>query len=283
MDLVLAHRRIAGADAAPAAENARVSALTWRTCLREVAFVHDDPAMAAADAEIVRGGDAYALLLEILCGLDSPMLGETQVLGQFRAFLSDVPSHAAGSDWLRRFGQTLIADARDVRELHLRHLGSRSYGSAVRKRVDASNCRRTAMIGAGLLASEIMPFLQGGDRMLDEWTRRGRLAAINKVAVCSERAALIVAAPVSAPVIAAVAARYSSLALVLDLRGDADTDIAKVSAPVVTLGGLFADVASARQRTDTQTSAARSAIATKSRSFHVRADVRPFGWDDLCA
>ena len=107
-------------------------ALIWRTCLREVWFAEEagelsgtevvDVGIAseqseasprersgergAAASERVGGrgaapsnvdGDAYRLLLEILCGLQSPMLGETQVMGQFKSFLSSLAGSAANT------------------------------------------------------------------------------------------------------------------------------------------------------------------------------------------
>src|SRR5260221_8259196 len=104
----------------------------WRTCLREVTFADDgDGAQAVSGNGLALvEGQAYRLLLEILCGLQSPMLGETQVMGQFKVFLSGLGQDHA---WLNRLGQRLLADARDVRTEYLQGLGSRSYGSAVRR------------------------------------------------------------------------------------------------------------------------------------------------------
>ncbi|TAK16175.1 MAG: hypothetical protein EPO35_05870, partial [Acidobacteria bacterium] len=68
--------------------------LSWRTCLRDVTFVDE-----AHSADTLAEEDAYALLLEVLCGLRSPMLGETQVMGQFKAFLATVPAEHA---WVKR-------------------------------------------------------------------------------------------------------------------------------------------------------------------------------------
>src|SRR5438132_9187889 len=105
-------------------------AAVWRTCLREVAFAADVDAMPESHRDGLQmvEGDAYRMLLEILCGLQSPMLGETQVMGQFKGFLASLGRDQA---WLNRLGQRLLADAREVRTSHLQGLGSRSYGSVV--------------------------------------------------------------------------------------------------------------------------------------------------------
>src|SRR5581483_7495609 len=49
-----------------------------RTRLREVLFAEDP---AGLGTRPLVEGEAYRLLLEILCGLQSPMVGETQVMG----------------------------------------------------------------------------------------------------------------------------------------------------------------------------------------------------------
>src|SRR5437660_360192 len=106
---------------------------TWRTCLREVVFddaIEHAPAVSRGDGKFLIEGEAYRTVLEILCGLQSPMLGETQVMGQFKAFPATLGRDQA---WLNRLGQRLLGDAREVRTLHLQGLGSRSYGSAVRR------------------------------------------------------------------------------------------------------------------------------------------------------
>src|SRR4051794_20418867 len=144
----------------------------WRTCLREVAFADDadDLPQGANEAESagthLLEGDAYRLLLEILCGLQSPMIGETQVMGQFKTFLSSLDRNQA---WLNKLGQRLLADARDVRTEFLQGLGSRSYGSAVRRYIN--DCCHTAVIGTGKLANEVLPFLADDGRTVDQWGR----------------------------------------------------------------------------------------------------------------
>ena len=114
---------------------------TWRTCLREISFSNGAAAdrSPAESARRLSEGEAYRVLLEILCGLQSPMVGETQVLGQFKAFLATLGHDQA---WLGRLGQRLLADAREIRTKYLQGLGSRSYGSAVRRHLAACSSRR---------------------------------------------------------------------------------------------------------------------------------------------
>jgi len=264
----------------------------WRTCLREVSFANDGRSGVEAPADTTRRlfeGEAYGLLLEILCGLRSPMLGETQVLGQFKVFLGSL---GADDEWLKRLGQRLLADAREIRTAHLQGLGSRSYGSAVRRHL--AGCPHAVLIGTGKLADEVLPFLADEGRTVDQWSRRddpgARVAGVTSwvvdraddAPIVDRRSVLVIAAPISSSGVERVAARYPGLERVIDLRADQDRAI-QLSAPVVTLQDLFAHMSAANAFATRHVDAARADIVRRSRGYELREELRPFGWDDLCA
>jgi len=271
--------------------------LVWRTCLREVAFGEDpeDISTNSDDARPLVEGDAYRLLLEILCGLQSPMLGETQVLGQFKAFLAALDrSHG----WLNRLGQRLLTDAREIRTQHLQGLGSRSYGSAVRRYL--TTCRHTVLIGTGKLANEVLPFLADEGRTVDQWGRAvdpgidgpavrtdaityRPLDELEHASVSTQPTVLIIAAPVPSAVVDRVAERYSGLLSIIDLRGELGSAPLRANVPVVTLQDLFAQMSASNGAAIRHVEAAKADIASRSRRYELRDELRPFGWDDLCA
>jgi glutamyl-tRNA reductase len=267
----------------------------WRTCLREVVFADDAEVVAERHEgqKALVEGDAYRLLLEILCGLQSPMLGETQVMGQFKTFLASLGGDEA---WLSRIGQRLLADARDIRTQHLQGLGSRSYGSAVRRYL--ANVQHAVLIGTGKLAHEVLPFLADDGRSVDQWGRSTEageavsgsttiryhlLDGVATFAGSSAPAALVIAAPVPSALIARVAQRYGGLACVIDLRGELDAAPLRVPVPVITLQDLFAQMRSTHGSAARHVEAARAEILSRSRRYALRDELRPFGWDDLCA
>jgi glutamyl-tRNA reductase len=216
------------------------------------------------------------------------MLGETQVMGQFKSFLSSLGREQA---WLTRLGQRLLADAREVRTQHLQGLGSRSYGSAVRRYLNEVS--HVAVIGTGKLAQEIMPFVADDGRTVDQWGRtaadlpsatfRPLDALDDDGASATIPTALIVAAPVASSVVDRVATRYDALRSVIDLRGELGLAALHVAAPVVTLQHLFDQMAAANGSASPRVEAARRDIASRSRRYELRDELRPFGWDDLCA
>lgn len=265
----------------------------WRTCLREVRF-GEDPDEFDGGTPLVEG-DAYRLLLEILCGLQSPMIGETQVLGQFKTFLSSLGREHA---WLNRLGQRLLADAREIRTHHLQGLGSRSYGSAVRRYL--SNVQHAVLIGTGKLAQEVLPFLGDDGRSVDQWGRTAEdpssklevrsskfryrlLESVDTFSSPSVPTAIVIAAPVPSDLIDRVAACYGGLLCVVDLRGELDSAPLRVTVPIITLHDLFAEMRAMNGSAARHVDAAQSDILSRSRRYELRDELRPFGWDDLCA
>jgi glutamyl-tRNA reductase len=262
-------------------------ALVWRTCVRQVAFV-DDAAVIPEGSAAWHGEAAYAHLLEVICGLHSPIVGETEVLHQFKVFAEGL---TAGSCW-RELCASLLTDARAVRAAHLIGLGSRSYGSAVRRYV--RDCRRVALFGTGVLAQDVLPYLSASDRTIDLWGRRAMCpfptsgAAYRRLQsdmpeLLDAPTAIVIAAPMTAREIAAATARYLNPTVLIDLRAEGATDAAPPIAPIVTLADVFADLQQAARVIEGRVSAARADIQRRARAFASRVKCNPSGWHDLCA
>jgi glutamyl-tRNA reductase len=250
---------------------------TFRTCVRDVMFLDESHATSPFT---LSDGDAYARLVEIVCGLHSPMAGETQVQGQFKAFLALLDSREFG--WLRRLGQQVLSDARMIRDTHLRGLGSRTYGSAVRRHAQAST--RVAIIGAGALAQEVHAYV-AETHAVDVWTR-AKLQQLQPPArvtpIVGEPTTLVVAAPVDADVIARVSAVYPALTRIIDLRAADEATPLPAGVPTQTLTDVFADT-QITEASGAKLDAARAAAARCGRRFDAREELHPFGWEDLCA
>src|SRR5215831_13258384 len=165
--LVIVNLRREARDKMPAVLNG----IEWQTCLRRILFLnaHDNRDIIETvkagnlippTVEIFPGPEAYAFLLEVICGLNSPIVGETAVMGQFKEFLlhAKFPQTPWGT-FLRDLCTNLMIDAKRIRHAHLQGLGSQSYGSLVRQNVKGMPA--VAVLGSGKLAREILPWLIG--------------------------------------------------------------------------------------------------------------------------
>jgi glutamyl-tRNA reductase len=285
-----------------------LNGLEWQTCLRRIQFLNrfDNSALIEAaegdtqlsgSVEIYRGRAAYGFLLEVICGLNSPLLGETAVMGQFREFCSHAKFPNTPWGWfLRQLTANVLVDAKAVRHEHLQGIGSQSYGSLVRQHV--KGMPTVAVLGAGKLAREILPWLVGKTNprlFYRNWQHAKDLLCENPELQLDQYAdddagwqqaetGLVIAAPVKASEVESwVRLQSTTFSKCLDLRGEAETDPITLPIPVIKLSELFDALRSERQRLEGRVEAARGAVKQLVERQAHQAQFRPFGWEDLCA
>jgi glutamyl-tRNA reductase len=283
-----------------------LNGLEWQTCLRRILFLNRFENSALIEAaensvsgsvEVYRGRDAYGFLLEVICGLNSPLVCETAVMGQFREFCSHARFPNTPWGWfLRQFTSNVLVDAKRVRREHLQGIGSQSYGSLVRQHV--KGMPTVAVLGVGKLAREILPWLIGktsarlfyrnwqhAKDLLNEYPELLLNEYANDDAGWQqEETGLVIAAPLKASHVEDwVRLQSTTFSKCLDLRGDATADPITLPIPVIKLSELFDALRSERQRLEGRVEAARAAIQLLVQRQTLQAQFRPFGWEDLCA
>lgn len=272
----------------------------WSTCLRQVALVHrqqidDSELPSLQQAEVFREEQAYQFLLEVVSGLQSPMVAETEVFGQFKNFFDQALAER-GSDWvLRPVMERLLVDVKMIRQKHLEGLGGQSYGSLARKQLN--DFQRVGVVGAGNLTREILPWFAKKDSGVRVYCRNplkaGDLAnefpAVEVVDLTTPTTfadeALILAAPVSSEWFSQWQVEcLPQLKAVLDLRGECATDpLSSQKFLVTNLTEFFAQIEANRQSTEAAVAAAHLEINNVMAQIGKAVRNRPFGWDDLCA
>jgi glutamyl-tRNA reductase len=279
-----------------------LNGLEWQTCLRRISLLHKSNSAAPAstpyeNSEIFEGTNAYHFLLEVVCGLRSPLVGETAVMGQFREFCAKAKFPASEWGWfLRRLTSDLLVDAKRIRYRHLQGLGSQSYGGLVREHL--KNIPSVFVLGAGQLAQEILPWLIGktdvtvfyrnasrADCLVQEYPQL-RLAQLTTGAAHFENrdTAVVIAAPLKATEIENwIGLQPTPFVKALDLRGEAESDPFNPSFPIVRLSEMFAALKCERPHVAARLAAARAEISNAAQRLAEQAQFRPFGWEDLCA
>jgi glutamyl-tRNA reductase len=284
-----------------------LNGLEWQTCLRRIQFlnrIENGALIKAAErntltsgVEIYRGREAYEFLLEVICGLNSPLVCETAVMGQFREFCSHARFPNTSWGWfLRQLTSNVLVDAKRIRHDHLQGIGSQSYGSLVRQHVKGMPA--VAVLGAGQLAREILPWLIGKTKarlFYRNWLHAQDLLqqypevrldqySADDAGWEQKEIGLVIAAPMKASEVENWVRRQSTtFSKWLDLRGEAATDPILLPIPVIKLSELFDALRIERQKLEGRVESARAAIKQLvSRQSH-QAQFRPFGWDDLCA
>jgi glutamyl-tRNA reductase len=285
-----------------------LNGLEWQTCLRRIQFLNqfensalieaaENDKLAPPTVEVYRGREAHGFLLEVICGLNSPLLGETAVMGQFKEFCAHAKFPNTPWGWfLRQFTTNVSVDAKRVRHAHLQGIGSQSYGSLVRQH--AKGVPTVAVLGAGKLAREILPWLIGktSSRLFyRNWQHAKDLQpqypeiqldeyANDDAGWPPEETGLVIAAPLRAAEVENwVRLQSTTFSKCLDLRGDAATDPISLPIPVIKLSELFDALRTERQRLEGRVETARAEIKLLVSRLSHQAQFRPFGWEDLCA
>ena len=111
-----------------------------------------------------QGAEAYGMVLEIMCGLQSKILAENEVAAQFRRAYRDYTQEQCKNTLILNILEKLLADSKKIRSTHLREIGTRSYGGIVRKIILSQSGeqkgRRVLIKGSGVLAEQIAKLLK---------------------------------------------------------------------------------------------------------------------------
>jgi glutamyl-tRNA reductase len=259
------------------------SALVWRTCLRQVQFllpgsVYGQP---IAGGEMYSGTQAHRFLVEVCAGLHSPLLGETEIFGQFKSFRDQSIWHSAWDSLL----DAVEEDVKKIRRNFLTNLGSQSYGSLTRKRLPEGT--PVVVVGAGRLAQDILPWLDKHEvtvlarnpaKVLG-W--KGKVASFEDVSSLPASASWIVAAPISndALQILWLAAKPGT---VLDFRGESRIESCPGS-EYFDLTTLFSELELIRTSLAARREQAMKAVENLSATRESVVVHRPYGWEDAFA
>ncbi len=173
-DLIVINRR--GDTPLPAGTDwpGEADACAVKTCLRDVRVTANAAlafSLAGAQAmrevdgvEVYTGAEAYGFLLRLACGLESEIVGETEIFGQIKeAWRQFEQDHAERARALRPWMQRLLQDTKEIRSEHIVGLGSATYGSLARRLLGGRAEGTILLVGAGQLAATVLPYLDCPD------------------------------------------------------------------------------------------------------------------------
>ncbi len=136
------------------------------TCQRTILFGSDYSSLINEVREHVIddhiGNDAYSFLLQMICGLKSQVLGEYEVVSQFKQAYAEYILKKDRDSSVMRVLEKLFKDAKTVRSSHLLEIGSHTYGGLARKLIIKHSDEqkgRVLILGSGKLAEEALKLL----------------------------------------------------------------------------------------------------------------------------
>ncbi len=131
-------------------------AFTLKTCQRTLILDYDENLLFQEDGKI-SGPKAYLYLLEVICGLQSKLIGENEIVGQFKSAFREYSSNPSRKKEIMLILEKLFKDAKEIRTHYLLGLSQKTYASIARKKIiKEKGATEVLILGSGLLAEDLI-------------------------------------------------------------------------------------------------------------------------------
>lgn len=280
-DILIIHRTNDKIFQLPDDEYILSSVAVFKTCLRQIAFVPWSlkdvliPEIASNNDEVYQGKAAWQFLVEVLCGLHSPVFGETEVFGQFKKFIQEIPGHhylnadLASKDFIYK-------TVKQVRTNYLNSVGGLSYGHVIRKKIKLQDS--VSLWGFGQLGQEIYPWIK--EKKLQVIVRNpfeSQKFEVVSAPFRKKQSTHIIAAPLSDEEVLQLVSEPIT-ELVIDLRGHTQIKHSKI----LSLLDVMTEIEILKSEHKLLLPNCIQYIDHQIQEFYSQAKHTPYGWDDLC-
>jgi glutamyl-tRNA reductase len=131
-----------------------------KTCQRSLVLAFDTHPFQHAqlpEHELNEGQNAYMFLLETICGLKSKLIGENEIVGQFKDAYKTYASSTLKDTRLLLILEKLFKDAKDIRTQYLIGISQKTYASLTRRHlIQKARAPHVVILGSGQLAEDLI-------------------------------------------------------------------------------------------------------------------------------
>ncbi len=131
-----------------------------KTCQRTLVLsFSNDPCSTWSEEDKLNltGKKAYSYLLEVICGLKSQLVGENEIVGQFKTAYKEYTAKNDINTSLLLIIEKLFRDAKTIRSKYLLGLSQKTYASIARKQmVRHRSAQEVLILGSGQLAEDLI-------------------------------------------------------------------------------------------------------------------------------
>jgi glutamyl-tRNA reductase len=121
--------------------------------------------------EVYRDIQALEFCLQWICGLLSPVVGETEIQGQFKQALTEQLDHL--DSHLKKILLFVLKKSKEIRKHCLQGVSQGSYGHWVRK-ILSQESGPVLLVGAGQLATSLLPWIPNLAALTNRDLRRAK-------------------------------------------------------------------------------------------------------------
>ncbi len=155
------------------------STFVLRTCQRTLIISTESTEAILPNAELFKHDEAYLYLLETICGLKSRLVGENEIVNQFKEAYQSFMQFEDKSTALIQILEKLFQDAKSIRTKYLIGIGQKSYASISRRHLISLQQAHTVLIlGSGVLAEDMINQLKKKAKVMITGRNLDRVATL---------------------------------------------------------------------------------------------------------
>ena len=131
-----------------------------KTCQRTLVLAYKRYPFTGLDLDthvLQTGDEAYLYLLETICGLKSKLIGENEIVSQFKEAYNIYCQSPAKDTKLLLILEKLFKDAKDIRTQYLIGISQKTYASLTRRHlIQRAKAEHVVVVGSGALAEDLI-------------------------------------------------------------------------------------------------------------------------------
>lgn len=140
-------------------EELTARAFVLKTCQRTLVLSLENSNIRShtLSHQLYVGQDAYLFLLETICGLKSKLIGENEIVGQFKDAYKTYTVNKERDNKLLAVLEKLFKDAKDIRTKYLIGISQKTYASLTRRHfISRAHADHIVVLGSGQLAEDLI-------------------------------------------------------------------------------------------------------------------------------
>lgn len=131
-----------------------------KTCQRTLVLAFDRYPfhhLNLSEHELHNADAAYLFLLETICGLKSKLIGENEIVAQFKDAYKEFAASPLKNTQLLAILEKLFKDAKDIRSQYLVGISQKTYASLTRRHlIQKARATHVVILGSGQLAEDLI-------------------------------------------------------------------------------------------------------------------------------
>lgn len=156
-----------------------------QTCQRILLITMEPSLEIISQHHTETGENAYQYLLEIICGLKSRLIGENEIVSQFKLSYQNYLKSSQRDNRLILVLEKLFKDAKAIRSQYLNGISQKTYASITRKlMMQQNNVEQVVILGSGQLAQDLINQFSKCTKVLISARDYQKLALLQNIENC---------------------------------------------------------------------------------------------------